>query len=234
MNSEARPWICCQLGSREHYAIPRVLHREGLLSLLLTDYWSHHSAALRSWPLKGLQKLAERHHYDLDTAKVADIGLARLQFDLQARRKKWSPWETTLRRNEWFQARILQQLQRKLLSELHQQPPGFFFAYSYAARHLLRFFQQLGWTTILGQIDPAIREEEIVAEEAARHPELSASWERAPSSYWEAWRQEIAASDLVTVNSAWSRQALLERGVPESKVHVLPLAYEAQRPNPAE
>src|ERR1041385_9208151 len=29
-------WICCQLGAREHYAVPRALKRDGLLAGLIT------------------------------------------------------------------------------------------------------------------------------------------------------------------------------------------------------
>ena len=32
-------WICCQLGSREHYAIPRVLQQNNRLTVLITDAW---------------------------------------------------------------------------------------------------------------------------------------------------------------------------------------------------
>ncbi len=33
-------WICSQIGAREHYAIPRVLHRAGKLEFLYTDLWA--------------------------------------------------------------------------------------------------------------------------------------------------------------------------------------------------
>jgi len=29
-------WVCCQLGAREHYAIPRALFRTGMLGCLVT------------------------------------------------------------------------------------------------------------------------------------------------------------------------------------------------------
>ena len=32
-------WLCCQLGAREHYAIPRALFRIGMLGCLVTDAW---------------------------------------------------------------------------------------------------------------------------------------------------------------------------------------------------
>ena len=32
-------WICCQLGAREHYAVPRALHQRSSLDYLITDTW---------------------------------------------------------------------------------------------------------------------------------------------------------------------------------------------------
>jgi glycosyltransferase involved in cell wall biosynthesis len=232
MSSLNQPWICCQLGSREHYAIPRVLHQEGVLSLLLTDFWSRRPALLRASRVTGLRKLAERRHNDLPDASVHDIGFSRLWFDVKARRLGWGSWETTMRRNEWFQEELLRWLQRNPARWRHQRP-GVFFAYSYAARHLLRYFRDLGWTTVLGQIDPGIEEENLVAEEVEKHPELSTQWKRAPRGYWQAWQEEINLSDWVVVNSDWSREALVKLGVSGSKIRTVPLAFESrseQRP----
>ena len=33
-------WICSQIGAREHYAVPRALHKSGRLSALYTDFWA--------------------------------------------------------------------------------------------------------------------------------------------------------------------------------------------------
>jgi glycosyltransferase involved in cell wall biosynthesis len=222
----APSWVCCQLGSREHYAIPRVLHRANRLDLLLTDFWSRHPAFLSSLPSTSARKLAERRHPDLASATIEDVGFSRVLFDLSARHRKWSAWETTFRRDEWFQRRILHTLQTRYLPLFNSRPPGIFFAYSYAARHLLQFFRERGWTTILGQIDPGIEEENLVAAEVERSPHITTSWEPAPAAYWLNWRKEVDLSDILMVNSNWSRQALITSGVPEEKIRVVPLAYE--------
>lgn len=226
MPSSHPRWICCQLGSREHYAIPRALHQEGRLQLLLTDFWCRNPGALKAVPLTPVRKMAERRHDDLNTARVRHIGWRRVLFDLRARQQKWSAWETIVRRNEWFQHALLEQLKEDLIPELRRQPPGIFFAYSYAARHLLQFFRERGWRTVLGQIDPGIEEENLVARELAEHQELATSWERAPREYWDRWREESELADCIAVNSEWSKRALVQVGIPDEKVTVLPLAYE--------
>jgi glycosyltransferase involved in cell wall biosynthesis len=232
MPSSHRRWICCQLGSREHYAIPRVLHREGLLDLLVTDFWVRKPRFFEASRVTALRKLAERRHEELRAAPVHDLGFNRVLFDLNARRNHWSSWETTIRRNDWFQEKFLERF-RQNRKALEKQEPGVFFAYSYGARRLLRFFRELGWTTVLGQIDPAIEEENLVAREIDRNPDLATGWERAPERYWQEWREEIEWSDWVMVNSSWSQQALITTGVPQEKIKVVPLAYErAAAPTP--
>lgn len=220
--------MCCQLGSREHYAIPRALQKTDRLALLLTDYWSNSSRLLKKVPLTGVAKLAERYHPDLAETPVEDLGLSRLKFDLKARMRGWTAWETMIMRNEWFQREMLVRLKHKHLPLLRELPPGFFFAYSYAALHLLEFFRGLGWTTILGQIDPGIREEERVAKEVKNSPDLGGHWTPAPPAYWNKWRKECELSDLILVNSSWSRTALVEKGIGEEKIKILPLAYQGE------
>ncbi len=39
-------WLCCQLGAREHYAIPRALLRVDMLGCLVTDAWVPRSSLL--------------------------------------------------------------------------------------------------------------------------------------------------------------------------------------------
>ena len=46
MTTRTMKWICCQLGAREHYAIPRALFRLGMLDYLLTDAWVPPSSLL--------------------------------------------------------------------------------------------------------------------------------------------------------------------------------------------
>ena len=50
--------------------------------------------------------------------------------------------------------------------------------------------------------------------------------QRVPGSYWETWREECGLADRIIVNSAWSRQALINEGIPGEKICVVPLAYD--------
>jgi glycosyltransferase involved in cell wall biosynthesis len=222
------PWVCAQLGSREHYAIPRALHRAGRLRLLLTDYWSSARGGLTGlFPGRDAGKAAQRFHPELATVPVVHLGARRLLFEASARLRRRSGWEAIMRRNRLFQDVLLRRLEKSVLSDL-AQGPGVCFAYSYASLDLLRAFKGIGWKTILGQIDPGIREEEIVAAENARHPDLCPNWSPAPADYWRNWREECNLADRIMVNSEWSRDALVDTGVPAAKVDVVPLAFEGE------
>ena len=102
------------------------------------------------------------------------------------------------------------------------------FAFSYACKELFRFAKDQGWTTVLGQIDPGPYEERIVQEEHERYPGTGSNWSPLPTAYWEAWREEVALADRILVNSEWARSGLMEEGVPEKKIDVIPLVYDPE------
>ena len=217
----AGPWICCQIGSREHYAVPRALHRRGLLDVLLTDAWVDPGGVLGT---VGGPRIRERFHEELRDAKVWTPGLSTLLFEGTLRLSGGPAWEAIIERNTWFQDRASEQLAVLVQARPHS---GVVFAYSYAAKRVFTVARAHGWTTVLGQIDPGPCEDRLVAGLHRRHAELAPEWQPAPPEYWDNWREEWQLADRVIVNSEWSRVGLLEAGVPESIIRTVPLAYEA-------
>ena len=141
-------WICCQLGAREHYAVPRALQLSGLLGEFITDIWT--------------RRFTGRFHPGLASARVTAPNLAALTFELKAYVTGANGWKLIHRRNEWFQ--------QHAVHKLHKQPtngPRTVFAYSYAAEQIFKHARERGWRTVLGQIDPGPAEEHIVAWEPA-------------------------------------------------------------------
>src|SRR2546430_9504828 len=116
-------------------------------------------------------------------------------------------------------------------SFLRSQPSTFksqpiLLSYSYTALEPFRHAKSQEWKTVLVQIDPGPDEERIVAEDVARVPQFAGDWQAAPAEYWVGWRKECELADRIVVNSEWSRQGLMRRGVPTEKMSVIPLAYE--------
>ncbi len=216
-------WLCCQLGAREHYAIPRALHQAGHLARLITDAWVPPQSLLNQLPAQPLRSLQDRYHSDLGTAPITAFTLGLTRFELQQRLQKTAAWPRMMARNRWFQQQAIQILET-LPVEGDQAP--ILFTYSYAGLDLLRYARQRGWRTVLGQIDPGLMEEKIVAAEHQRHPHLAPRWRPVPSSYWAIWQQECDLADQIVVNSAWSKTLLEQAGVDPAKLQVVPLVYQ--------
>ncbi len=212
-------WICCQLGAREHYAIPRALFHLNVLDWLITDAWVPPSSVLAKISAAGL---ADRFHNDLSDARVTAFNSSVILFEILARARRLKEWKTIIARNRWFQRKIVGALNSQV-STLNYQP--ILLSYSYAALEPFRFAKLHGWKTLLFQIDPGPEEERIVAEEVARVPALAGEWHAAPADYWASWRQECDLADRIIVNSQWSREALVRSGVPSEKLTLVSLAY---------
>ena len=211
-------WICCQLGAREHYAVPRALLVSGLLGEFITDLWIRPGTLLHSWK----KRLTGRFHPGLAGACVKAPNVAALTFELKASLARENGWKLISRRNEWFQQHAVAQLANGSANGNHTV-----FAYSYAAEEIFKFAKDRGWRTILGQIDPGPAEEHIVAKLNRRSAIKHNHWEAAPAGYWKRWRNECALADQIVVNSEWSRDALLGEGIPAEKIRVIPVAYES-------
>ena len=167
--------------------------------------------------------LQSRFHADLADANVAASNLRAISFEMYANMAGLHGWQ-------------------RILSSQHPVSKGgciaiapcksdafeaSLVAYSYAALKILEYARSQGWFTILNQIDPGPPEEQIVAKLYEKDPTQHQQWKRAPSEYWQAWRQECDLADRIVVNSLWSRQALIEEGIASEKIRVVPLAYEA-------
>lgn len=199
-------WICCQVGAREHYAVPRALKLGGMLEEFITDLW---------------MRRAGRFHADLADARVVAPNIPALTFEFKASLARENGWKLISRRNEWFQKHAVAQLAR------NHNGSHTIFAYSYAAKGIFEVARARGWRTVLGQIDPGPAEERIVAGLESNSEIKHTHWEPAPQAYWENWRDECALADQIIVNSGWSKDALLAEGVPAEKIQMIPLAYEA-------
>lgn len=225
MHQKLPSWLCCQLGAREHYAIPRALNQAGQLAHLITDAWVPPHSALNYLPTSVLANLRERFSADLAQASVYSFTNSLIRFEIAQRIQKTSEWKRIVARNDWFQHYAVQTLST-LDSQLSTLNRPTLFAYSYAALNLFRYAKNRGWRTILGQIDPGPIEEKLVLEEHARHPIYRSSWQPAPPNYWAKWQEECLLADRIVVNSLWSSRALQQVGIPKHKIDIISLAYQ--------
>jgi glycosyltransferase involved in cell wall biosynthesis len=216
-------WLCCQLGAREHYAIPRALFRTGMLECLVTDAWVAPGSLLGKLCSRG-SKLKQRFHNELRDARVKGFTSSLLLFEMLGRARGRRAWAKIIARDRWFQRKVVSALTSDVRFETSDFP--ILLSYSYTALEPFRYAKAHGWKTALVQIDPGPEEEKIVAGETARVPELAGQWRPAPAEYWASWREESELADRIAVNSEWSREGLVRGGIPAEKISVIPLAYE--------
>lgn len=215
----ASPWIVCQLGAREHYAVARAMQGAGLLELMVTDAWVSPNHVFARSRLG----FGERFHDALAKAPVAADNVGIAAFETVARVCGRNGWTQITERNAWFQRMALARLARVP----NDGVPRTLFAYSYAARNIFEFARMRGWRTVLGQIDGGLADEQLVTKLYSQSRTQAGDWEPAPNYYWESWFEECALADRIVVNSAWSRQALEATGIPREALRIVPLAYDA-------
>jgi hypothetical protein len=234
-------WICCQIGAREHYAVARVLHQQGMLAGLVTDWYAfggNQSRKQKAESRKGKQKLFQR--FSVSTlqlfgnrgqaalaARAEGIpdGLVRA-FPFRSLLWKWRVRQLAKRGRSHEAYLQTDSAFAAAVARLKLPPHDIFFGYSYASLEALQAEKARGKMTILDQIDPGAVEFQLVAEEMARFPELAGPPPEFPAAYYERNRHEWALADRIVVNSEFCRKALIKQGVAPEKLVVIPLAFE--------
>ncbi len=241
-------WICCQIGAREHYAVARALHQQGLLAGLVTDWYAYGKRQNRKQRIEsrngegetggrvtkayfsfqlsifqlfgGRSRAARAAHCD----KIPDQLVH--AFPLRSLLWKWQVRRLAAR-GRLFQAYA--QTDAAFAgagAQLKLPPHDIFFGYSYASLEMLQAEKKRGVLTVLDQIDPGPVEFRLVAEEMKRHPKLAGCPAEFPTAYYERNRREWEVADIIVVNSEWSREAIISEGADPAKIAILPLAYE--------
>ena len=216
-------YICCQIGAREHYAIPRALYSKRQLELLITDVWVSANSALNLLPKFLLTNLRERHHLELASAPIKSFNNQLFTWELSQKFHDLPKWELILFRNIWWQKQVVKILKQSQIKTNNIT----LIAYSYAALELFKYAKNQGWQTVLCQIDPGVIEEKLVFKEAQKYKDFQPIISTAPTQYWSDWRQECNLADRIIVNSNWSSQALQQTGISNNKIQIVPLAYQA-------
>lgn len=221
-------WIVSQIGARRHYGIPRGFQNHGKLRLLYTEAWCRFARSLMRRGPSPVRALAARFHPDIPSAKVVSFNVATV-YDTLFRTPKnpdlSAQYLDYLRIGQWYDDKVTAHLSRQSLS------PQFdaFYSFNTGALKTIEMLKARGVFTVVNQIDPARVEEELVHRES----EKWTGWERVPGRvpepYWQRLSAEWNAADLVLVNSQWSKSALMQQGVPESKLAVVPISFEPHR-----
>jgi len=174
-----------------------------------------------------LEALAWRHHPELPSRRVISFPFG---FFPLALRRSLTHFATNrevrehhLRVGSWFANKVRKQLRKQSL----EAGKDAFFGYSQDSLEVLEYLASKRIFTVVDQIDPAQLEEDLVLKECEKWP----GWERFPGriseEFWLRLKEEWRLASLIVVNSQFSKKALTQAGVPDSKIAIVPLAYES-------
>jgi glycosyltransferase involved in cell wall biosynthesis len=224
-------WIVSQYGARQHYATARAFQRQGALRILYTENW-----ARRFRPL--LQKLpgkyrafANRYTPELPPEKVVSFNTRTLAHLALNRLKSQQPTaESTHIQYIQEGIRFCRWVNADLLKRSLSSASDVFYGCKSVCLETLIEMKNRGIFTLVDQADPAAVEEQLVDAEREKWPGWEAIPGKVPAEYYQRCRAEWNSASMVMVYSPWTRQAIIDQGVPPEKVVVVPLAYEPLAP----
>ncbi|WP_225771451.1 glycosyltransferase family 4 protein [Inquilinus sp. Marseille-Q2685] len=225
-----RSIVVSQLGARMHYAVPRILHRAGMLTHFYTDI-----CATKGWPRllgrlprsvlnNGLRRLAGRVPADIPADRMTCFNGIGLLYTLHRMRAR-SPSEETAAMLATARA-----FSRRVVRRGFGDADGF---YGIAGECLeqMQAARAAGlWTAVEQIIAPRGIVERLIQEEAARFPD----WERPgpPDRHAEAFgareKAEWEAADLIVCPSEFVRQTVIESGGPAGRCVLVPYGVDAR------
>jgi glycosyltransferase involved in cell wall biosynthesis len=214
--------VCIHIGARAHYLLPKALESKQNLQALITDTWVSSGIVrklLAKFPVRIIKSFSNRYSASLPNNRVYSFSLRFLLVEFYLRFKFKTAWGQIISRNLFFE-RLAIKAFKKLPADCDV------LGISYTSLNIFEIAKRRGQKTIVFQIDPGIKEERIVADLVNEHEAVfKTTWEKAPESYWTDWKKELDLSDIIMVNSEWTRVALLEEGVRDSKIKILPLPF---------
>jgi glycosyltransferase involved in cell wall biosynthesis len=225
-------WIVTQIGSREHYACPLGFHRNGRLARLYTDIWATPTLRSLAGVIKPLEGIRKRHHPELDPRLVKAFNVQGIKYLRAQRDDGRASIERAYRLYDevghWFAAKVADHLRKYPLDPASH----LLYAFSTGALETVNYARSLGMKCVVNQLDPARTDQILIAEEMQRWPGWMNWPGTVPDSYFDRLRAEWDGADLITVNSDFSKRALISQGADARKIHVVPLAYEPETKPP--
>jgi glycosyltransferase involved in cell wall biosynthesis len=221
--SETR-FIVAQRGAREHFLVPLSFEKLGELAWLVVDFNGAGPGLAakigRLLPGPAGRRARGASVVGIPAHRVSDLGMVGLAL-------KGVNWLGNKLGHPHFAFYWSDRLFAQHIRRYKNRPHNAFFGYSYASLEMLRAENERGNLTILDQIDPGQREEDLVEREREKWHEFETPGRRAPAGYWGRNRQEWELADIIMVNSQWTANLIVADGADKSKIEIIPLAYDA-------
>ena len=130
-------WLCCQIGARENYAIPRALNAQKLLAGLYTDMWFNHNASTSGYVDYFVPRLSGRYDAAIEKSKIISFNASAFWFEFRESANMHQGWRRMYKRNQWFQDKVMHCKEFEDDCRRGNSRP-IVFCYSYAALKILK------------------------------------------------------------------------------------------------
>lgn len=223
-------WICCQLGARMHYAVPRLLHASGRLERLYTDIY----AGQAGWPrllaalpekcsLPGIRRLLGRATAGLPGEIIKSYPSFGLAYYA---RRRWAGNQEAIDKVYLWAGKTFG---KKVVQDGFGDA-GAVYAFNTAALEILSAARRRGLFTVLEQtIVPRSIEEALLADGQTRY----AGWEpnrlktAAAVALAQRERDEWDQADMIVCGSEFVRDGIQRCGGPVERCVVVPYGVDS-------
>jgi hypothetical protein len=223
-------FMVAQLGARMHYAVPRILHRAGMLSGFFTDICASEGLLrlLNLLPkrlLRGsLERLLDRRLTGVPDALVHTFPLLGLEYKRRLRAARSA--EEAVLAHFWASCAFSERVARNLGNSLDAA-----YIFNSAGLEILECCRARGALGCLEQCSsPRAKEMRLVREESARFPEWGplADTGHVNAAYGAREKREWAAASLIICPSEFVRSGLVEEGADPAKIRVVPYGVDVE------
>ena len=222
--------VVSQLGARMHYAVPKILAREGRLGHFFTDI-----CGTKSWPAllqklppgllpQAVKRLAGRVPSGIPSELITDFPLFGLRSGIRRLRIENAIEETS--HAVWAGSRF-----SSLVASRGFHDAAGLYAYSGDALEQMRMAKGQGlWTAVEQMIAPRTVVETIMAEEMRRFPDWAGPPARNPFAdiFAERERAEWQLADCIVCPSEFVRDHVVKEGGPAERCVVVPYGVDAE------
>ncbi|MFW6106739.1 MAG: glycosyltransferase family 4 protein [bacterium] len=216
-----------QLGSRMHYAVPRILHGAGMLERLYTDI-----CAVKGWPRllravppplrpAGLKRLLGRIPHGIPPDRITAFNRFGREYS-RRRRAARNPTEATAV-NLWAGDRF-----NELVIQAGLGGVDAVYGFNSASRKLFEAAKDRGLITIVEQtIAPRLLEDRLLAAEFADAPDWGLrERDENTEKFAQREKEEWALADLIVCGSEFVRDGIAEEDGPVDKCVVVPYGVD--------
>ncbi len=216
-----RKWIIVQNGSREHYAIPRMFHKNKELFIFITDIWINPNNLINRVLLRVFPKLKNRYHNELAGAQIKHWTFLFLFFEFLNRFLK-----VKFNRDRLCEGLFSSYINRLNNNESEQI---IVFSYNYIAHKIFKIAKNKGFYCVLGQIDAGPKAGQInqLLYKEYFNGALKPNPDLYSTQFLDSWINACRYADKIVVNSKWSAKLITEFNfIDSNKVIIIPVAFE--------